>query len=408
MPAYVVDDARAAARMRALGKFLQEEKQKEKTEAVLKALPTPSYVVDEARLTRNLEILRRVEESGACKILLAQKCFSMFRVYPLIGKFLSGTTASGIYEARLGREEMGRENHVFAPAYKAEDMRELVRICDHIIFNSVAQLEKHRGIWQRAGVSVGLRVNPECSTQAAEHAIYDPCAPGSRLGITLANFPERLPEGVEGLHFHTLCEQGADALIETFRAFEAKFGKFFPQLKWLNLGGGHHITRADYDIEALVALLREIREKYRLEVYLEPGEAVALDAGYLVTEVLDSVHNGCEILILDASAACHMPDVLEMPYRPPLRHAYAAGEKAHTYRLASMTCLAGDVIGDYSFEQEIKIGDKLIFEDMAIYSMVKNNTFNGMALPDIVLLKKDGTTELVRRFGYADFKGRLS
>ena len=404
MPAYVVNAEKAEAKLQAL----QERTKLAKQEAVLKALPTPCYVVDEARLIKNLELLRHVQQEAGCHILLAQKCFSMFRLYPLMGEYLAGTTASGIFEARLGHEEMGKENHVFAPAFRTEDMRELVQICDHIVFNSMAQLEKHRELWQNANTSVGIRINPECSTQESEHAIYDPCAVGSRLGVTLANFPEKLPEGVEGLHFHTLCEQNSDDLITTFKAFEAKFGKFFGQLKWLNLGGGHHITRADYDVQALIDLVKYIRSTYGVEVYLEPGEAVALNAGYLVTEVLDIVHNGMEILILDASAACHMPDVLEMPYRPPLRYGYDANEKAHTYRLSSMTCLAGDVIGDYSFEQSINVGDKLIFEDMAIYSMVKNNTFNGMPLPDIVLLKKDGSTELVRRFGYEDFKGRLS
>ena len=404
MPAYVVNAAKAEAKLQAL----QERMRIEKQEAVLKALPTPCYVVDEARLIKNLELLQRVQQEADCHILLAQKCFSMFRLYPLMGEYLAGTTASGIYEARLGHEEMGKENHVFAPAFRDEDMRELVQICDHIVFNSIAQLEKHRSIWQNSKTSVGIRINPECSTQEAEHAIYDPCAVGSRLGVTLANFPQELPEGVEGLHFHTLCEQNSDDLITTFKAFEKKFGHFFRQLKWLNLGGGHHITRADYDVEALIDLVKYIRSTYGVEVYLEPGEAVALNAGYLVTEVLDIVHNGLDILILDASAACHMPDVLEMPYRPPLRYGFEAQEKAHTYRLSSMTCLAGDVIGDYSFEQKINVGDKLIFEDMAIYSMVKNNTFNGMPLPDIVLLKQDGSTELVRRFGYEDFKGRLS
>ena len=404
MPAYVVNAEKAEAKLQAL----QERTKLAKQEAVLKALPTPCYVVDEARLIKNLELLRHVQQESGCHILLAQKCFSMFRLYPLMGEYLAGTTASGIFEARLGHEEMGKENHVFAPAFRTEDMRELVQICDHIVFNSIAQLEKHRELWQNANTSVGIRINPECSTQESEHAIYDPCAVGSRLGVTLANFPEELPAGVEGLHFHTLCEQNSDDLLTTFKAFEAKFGKFFGQLKWLNLGGGHHITRADYDVQALIGLVKYIRSTYGVEVYLEPGEAVALNAGYLVTEVLDIVHNGMDILILDASAACHMPDVLEMPYRPPLRYGYEANEKAHTYRLSSMTCLAGDVIGDYSFEHSVNVGDKLIFEDMAIYSMVKNNTFNGMPLPDIVLLKKDGSTELVRRFGYEDFKGRLS
>ena len=404
MPAYVVNAEKAEAKLQAL----QERTKLAKQEAVLKALPTPCYVVDEARLIKNLELLRHVQQEAGCHILLAQKCFSMFRLYPLMGEYLAGTTASGIFEARLGHEEMGKENHVFAPAFRTEDMRELVQICDHIVFNSIAQLEKHRELWQNANTSVGIRINPECSTQESEHAIYDPCAVGSRLGVTLANFPEELPAGVEGLHFHTLCEQNSDDLLTTFKAFEAKFGKFFGQLKWLNLGGGHHITRADYDVQALIGLVKYIRSTYGVEVYLEPGEAVALNAGYLLTEVLDIVHTGMDILILDASAACHMPDVLEMPYRPPLRYGYEANEKAHTYRLSSMTCLAGDVIGDYSFEHSVNVGDKLIFEDMAIYSMVKNNTFNGMPLPDIVLLKKDGSTELVRRFGYEDFKGRLS
>ena len=404
MPAYVVDKAEGDSRLADLQKNLRTERE----EAALKALPTPCYVVDEARLVRNLQLLQRVQRESGAHILLAQKCFSMFRLYPLIGEYLAGTTASGIYEARLGHEEMGKENHVFAPAFKEQDMQELVQICDHIIFNSFAQLEKHLPVCKQAGVSVGIRVNPECSTQEGEHAIYDPCAYGSRLGVTLANFPDALLPEVEGLHFHTLCEQNADDLLTTWKAFEAKFSSYFAQLKWLNLGGGHHITRSDYDVEALIALVKYIRETYHVEVYLEPGEAVALNAGYLVTEVLDIVHNGLDILILDASAACHMPDVLEMPYRPPLRGGFEADEKKYKYRLSSMTCLAGDVIGDYSFEQEIKVGDKLIFEDMAIYSMVKNNTFNGIPLPDIVLLHKDGSTELVRRFGYEDFKGRLS
>ncbi|MDO4920341.1 MAG: carboxynorspermidine decarboxylase [Phascolarctobacterium sp.] len=371
-------------------------------------LRTPCYVVDEAKLIKNLELLQYVQQETGCRILLAQKCFSMFRLYPLLGKYLAGTTASGIYEARLGHEEMGRENHVFAPAFKDEDMRELAQICDHVIFNSLAQFERHKDVCAAHGVSMGLRVNPECSTQGGEHAIYDPCAYGSRLGVTLANFPEELPEGVDGLHFHTLCEQNSDDLVTTFKAFEKSFGKFLPRLKWLNLGGGHHITRADYDLQALLELLKYIKATYEVEVYLEPGEAVALNAGYLVTEVLDIVHNGLDILILDASAACHMPDVLEMPYRPPLLGGFAAGEKPYTYRLSSMTCLAGDVIGDYSFEKPVQIGDRLIFADMAIYTMVKNNTFNGLPLPDIALLRADGSIEVVRRFGYEDFKGRLS
>ncbi|MEN6417599.1 MAG: carboxynorspermidine decarboxylase [Clostridiaceae bacterium] len=370
-------------------------------------LPTPCFVVSEAALKRNLEILRGVQERTGAKILLAQKAFSMFRVYPLIARYLSGASASGFYEARLAHEEMGGENHVFSPAYTESEMRELTGICDHIVFNSFAQLEAHRPIWQKANVSVGIRVNPECSTQFG-HAVYDPCAPYSRLGVTKRNFRSDLLDGVEGLHFHTLCEQGADALIETFMAFERAFGKLLPRMKWLNLGGGHHITKPGYDIAALEDLIRSIQAKYGVTVYLEPGEAVALNAGELDTTVLDIVENGMHILILDASAACHMPDVLEMPYRPPLKNAGEPGEKAVTCRLAARTCLAGDVIGDYSFDHLPKIGERLTFGDMAIYSMVKTNTFNGMPLPAIALLREDGDCELVKAFGYQDFKGRLS
>ena len=331
----------------------------------------------------------------------------MFDTYPLLRQYLAGTTASGLYEARLGHEKFGGETHVFSPAYRSEEFDEILRYADDIVFNSPAQIRKLGEKAKAAGKSIGLRINPECSTQEG-HAIYDPCAVGSRLGIRREQLPEKLPDEVEGLHFHTLCEQNADDLVTTFRAFEEKFSSYFSHLKWLNLGGGHHITRADYQVDVLIGLVKEIRKKYGLEVYLEPGEAIALNAGYLVTEVMDIVENGMEILILDASAACHMPDVLEMPYRPPLRGGYEAGEKPFTYRLSSMTCLAGDVIGDYSFEQPVKVGDRLVFEDMAIYSMVKNNTFNGIPLPSILLLRENGELETVREFGYEDFKGRLS
>lgn len=374
---------------------------------------TPSYVIDEGKLIENLEILKRVQDEASCKILLAQKAFSNFALYPLIGKYLAGTTASGIYEARLGKEEMGKENHVFSPAYKEADMDELVKICDHIIFNSVPQLMKYKAKCLANGVGIGLRVNPECSTQR-DHAIYDPCAPSSRLGVTAGALEAALAgddtvlDGVSGLHFHTLCEQNSDDLETTLAAFEEKFGTYLHQMKWLNMGGGHHITRADYDVEKLIGLISHIRTKYDVEVYLEPGEAIALNAGYFVTEVLDVVDNGIKTLILDGSAACHMPDVLEMPYRPPLMDSGEWGEKPFEYRLSSYTCLAGDIIGDYSFDHEIKVGDRLIFEDMAIYSMVKNNTFNGIPLPSIYLLKADGTTELIKKFGYEDFKNRLS
>lgn len=376
-------------------------------------LPTPCYVIDEGKLEDNLKILHDVEEKTGAKILLAQKCFSAFYEYPLISKYISGTTASGLYEAKLGYEEMQKENHVFSPAYRQQDMEEILNICDHVIFNSKNQLLKYKDLVDKVNqsgnrkVSIGLRINPECSTQT-DHAIYDPCAPGSRMGIRLSDFDDELADMVDGLHFHTLCEQNSDDLETTLKAVEEKFGKYLNKMKWLNMGGGHHITRDDYDVERLVRLVNHMKETYDLQIYLEPGEAVALNAGYLVTEVLDIVDNEIKTLVLDASASCHMPDVLEMPYRPPLKDSGEAGEKNYIYRLSSNTCLAGDVIGDYSFDQEIKIGDKLYFEDMAIYSMVKNNTFNGIPLPAIAAMDKEGNCRIIKEFGYEDFKGRLS
>lgn len=368
---------------------------------------TPYFVVDERRLLHNLEILKQVAEESGCKILLAQKAFSMFSVYPLLRKYLCGTTASGLYEARLGKEEFGGETHVFSPAYRAEEFDELLQYVDDLVFNSPAQVRKYGILAKNAGKSIGLRVNPECSTQEG-HAIYDPCAPGSRLGTTLEAFEEELVPLLDGIHMHTLCEQNSDDLEKTVEALEDKFGKWLPQMKWLNLGGGHHITRADYDRERLVRIIRRLREKYQLEVYLEPGEAVVLNAGDLVASVMEIVHNNMEIAILDTSAACHMPDVLEMPYRPPVQKSGNPGEKQYTYRFAGPTCLAGDVIGDYSFEKPLTEGSRVVFEDMALYTMVKTNTFNGMALPSIVFRDQEGEEHLVRTFGYEDFKNRLS
>ncbi len=368
---------------------------------------TPYFVVDERRLLHNLEILKQVAEESGCKILLAQKAFSMFSVYPLLRKYLCGTTASGLYEARLGKEEFGGETHVFSPAYRAEEFDELLQYVDDLVFNSPAQVRKYGIRAKNAGKSIGLRVNPECSTQEG-HAIYDPCAPGSRLGTTLEAFEEELVPLLDGIHMHTLCEQNSDDLEKTVEALEDRFGKWLPQMKWLNLGGGHHITRADYDRERLVRIIRRLREKYQLEVYLEPGEAVVLNAGDLVASVMEIVHNNMEIAILDTSAACHMPDVLEMPYRPPVQKSGNPGEKQYTYRFAGPTCLAGDVIGDYSFEKPLTEGSRVVFEDMALYTMVKTNTFNGMALPSIVFRDQEGEEHLVRTFGYEDFKNRLS
>ena len=379
----------------------------------LEELKTPCYIVEEDKLKKNLEVLKYVIDKTGCRILLAQKAFSMYYSYPLIAEYLSGTTASGLYEARLGAEEMGKENHVFSAAYREDEFEEITEICDHIVFNSVNQLRQFEHIAKAKGKSIGIRINPECSTQEG-HAIYDPCAPGSRLGITLSQlqeaeekFGQDLLKNVEGLHFHTLCEQNSDDLKKTLDAVEEKFAPYLKKMKWLNMGGGHHITRADYDVELLTSCIRYMQEKYDVEVYLEPGEAVALNAGTLLTKVLDITENGgIKNVILDTSAACHMPDVLEMPYRPPLRGSGEPGEKAYTYRLGGSTCLAGDVIGDYSFDKELIIGKRLVFEDMAIYSMVKNNTFNGMKLPDIVW-KCEEEYQVIKTFGYEDFKMRL-
>lgn len=368
---------------------------------------TPYFLVDEKRLIQNLELLKKVEEEGPCRILLAQKAFSMFSVYPLIRKYLAGSTASGLYEARLGKEEFGGETHVFSPAYREDEFEELLTYADHLVFNSPSQLRKYSPRARALGKETGLRINPECSTQEG-HAIYDPCAPGSRLGTTLEQFEEELLPLLDGLHFHTLCEQDSDDLETTAEVFEKKFGKYLYQMKWVNFGGGHHITRKDYDVERLLRIARHFHETYGVTVYLEPGEAVVLNAGYLVTSVLETLYNGMDLAILDTSAACHMPDVLEMPYRPPLKNSGEPGEKSYTYRLGGPTCLAGDVIGDYSFDMPLKEGDRLVFEDMALYTMVKTNTFNGMPLPSIALRHVDGSKEVIRSFGYEDFKKRLS
>jgi len=374
---------------------------------ILKSAPTPAYVIDEKKIRENLSILKSVEEKSGAKILLAQKAFSAFSLYPMIAEYVSGTACSGLYEAKLGFENMGKENHVFSAAYREDEMDEIISYCGHIILNSKNQLYKYRDKILSAGKKIGLRINPECSTQEG-HEIYDPCSPKSRLGITLKNFAEIDLTGVSGIHFHTLCEQNSDDLEKTLNAIEEKFGKYLYDMQWINFGGGHHITREDYDIEKLLLCIKRIKEKYNLEVFIEPGEAFALNAGYLVTTVLDITENDMPIAILDTSAACHMPDVLEMPYRPPLYMSGENGEKKYSYRLGSQTCLAGDVIGEYSFDEPLNIGDKLIFMDMAIYSMVKNNTFNGMPLPDIAILRENGKYEIIKRFSYNDFKERLS
>lgn len=370
------------------------------------AVKTPYFLVDEERLVKNLELLKEIQEETGCRILLAQKAFSGFFAYPLMRRYLAGTTASGLCEARLGKEEFGGETHVFSPAYREDEFEELLSYADHFVFNSPAQLRRYAGRAKQAGKSVGLRVNPECSTQEG-HAIYDPCAPGSRLGTVKEQFDEELLPLLDGLHFHTLCEQNSDDLETTAQAFEEKFGRYLGQMKWVNFGGGHHITREDYDVERLKKIIRHFREQYDVEVYLEPGEAVVLNAGFLVSSVLETMKNGMNIAILDTSAACHMPDVLEMPYRPPVLSSGMPGEKEYTYRLAGPTCLAGDVIGDYSFDHPLAEGEQVVFGDMALYTMVKTNTFNGMLLPSIVWKNRDGEEILIKEFGYEDFKGRL-
>ncbi|MDO4494006.1 MAG: carboxynorspermidine decarboxylase [Clostridia bacterium] len=381
-------------------------------EALLGALPTPCYVLDAAKLRQNGEILRGVADRTGAKILLAQKAFSNYDLYPVLAPYLAGTEASGLYEARLGKEEMPQgETHVFCAAYRDDEFEELLRYADHIVFNSPHQLEKFGKRAKEAGKSVGLRINPECSTQEG-HAIYDPCAPGGRLGTTRAQFDARMtPELIallDGLHFHTLCEQDSDDLETTLNTVAERFGDILKGMRWLNFGGGHHITRPGYDIPRLERCIRFAQEQWGVTVYLEPGEACALNAGWLATRVLDVTENGGTAnAILDMSAACHTPDVIEMPYRPPLFHAGEAGEKAHTFRLGGPTCLSGDIIGDYSFDAPLNEGDTLFFGDMAIYTTCKNNTFNGMPLPAICVLGEDDTVETIRTFGYADFKQRL-
>ena len=369
---------------------------------------TPYFVVDEARLKHNLTILQQVAKESGARILLAQKAFSMFACYPLIASYLSGTTASGLYEARLGKEKFGGETHVFAPAYREDEFIELLSYADHLVFNSPDQVARFGPRAKAAGKSIGLRINPECSTQEG-HAIYDPCAPGSRLGTTLSQFDPSQLSLLDGLHFHTLCEQNSDALETTLQAFEEKFGAYLPGLSWLNLGGGHHITRPDYDRDTLIRLVRHLRDTYGVIVYQEPGEAVVYYAGDLISRVLAIVPNGdVQNVILDTSAACHMPDVLEMPYRPPVQNAGEPGEKPYVYRLTGPTCLAGDIIGDYSFDTPLREGDTVTFQDMALYTMVKTNTFNGQRLPDIRFQRENGPCELIRSFSYEDFAMRLS
>jgi carboxynorspermidine decarboxylase len=368
-------------------------------------MKTPAFIVDEDLIRRNCETLALVKERTGCKILLALKGFAMWPLFPLIREYLDGVCASSPWEARLGREEFGKEVHAYAAAHSEADFAELMTLCDEIDFNSFTQMERFRPLPE--GIKFGLRINPECSTQDPAHAIYDPCAPKSRLGIRRRDFEGQNLDGISGLHFHTLCEQNANDLETTLQAVEEQFGDILPQMEWVNFGGGHHITRADYDIDLLCRLISDFKIKYDVQVLLEPGEAVALNAGVLVASVLDIIDNDGAIAILDVSCTCHMPDVLEMPYRPEIEGAGWPNDKAHTYRLAGLSCLAGDVIGDYSFDKPLKIGDRLYFQDMAHYSMVKTTFFNGVQHPAIAI-KRGNEIETIREFNYQDYKNRLS
>jgi carboxynorspermidine decarboxylase len=375
-------------------------------------LETPCFVTDLGALEANLEILADVQQRANCTILLALKGFAQWSTFPLVRKYLAGATSSSVAEARLAREELGGEVHAYAPAYSDGEMAELITLADHIVLNSPAQWRRHRPAIERARLggrhlSCGLRVNHE--HQEVEVALYDPAGPCSRLGTTRTNLEPEDLDGLDGLHFHTLCQVNSDALERALAAFEARFGDFIPQMKWVNFGGGHHITRPDYDRELLVRLLQNFRAKWNVPVYLEPGEAVALGTGILVASVMDTLHNGMDIAILDTSATAHMPDVLEMPYRPVIIGAGEPNEKRHTYRLGGMTCLAGDVIGDYSFDRPLAVGDKLVFLDMAHYTMVKTSNFNGVRMPSIATHDPaTKTITITRRFGYRDYRDRLS
>jgi len=375
-------------------------------------LPSPCFVVDERAIEENLRVLERVQQVSGARILLALKAFSMWSLAPLVARYLPGTCASGAHEARLGREFFGGEVHTYSAAFSEPDLREVLKISNHVVFNSPAQWRRFRPLAESFAkenkqLKFGLRVNPEHSE--GQVPMYDPCAPGSRLGAPRATISTADLEGLTGLHFHTLCEQDLPPLVRTIAVFEEKFGDLLAGMQWVNFGGGHHITRPGYDADELARVLRSFAQRHRVQVYLEPGEAIAYHAGVLVAEVLDIMHNGMPIAILDTSATCHMPDVLEMPYRPSILGAGEPGARPHTYRLGGQSCLAGDVIGDYAFDRPLQIGQRLVFEDMAYYSMVKTTTFNGVRLPSIAIWNSaSGALRVVRDFGYEDFKGRLS
>jgi carboxynorspermidine decarboxylase len=375
-------------------------------------VPSPCYVVDEAAVEANLRLLKRVQEASGAKVLAALKAFSLWTLGPLTARYLSGTCASGLNEARLGHDHYGGELHVYSAAYAEPDLRAILEIADHVVFNSFGQWQRFRPLAEtardrRPGLSFGLRINPEHSEGAVP--LYDPCAPGSRLGIPAARFAGETLDGLSGLHFHTLCEQDFNPLARTLAVVEERFGHLFGQLDWINFGGGHHVTRPGYDVDGLVDCVRDFRARTGLAVYLEPGEALAIRTGVLVAEVLDVLRTDRDQAILDVSATCHMPDTLEMPYRADILGAGKPGERAHTYRLGGPTCLAGDVVGDYSFDAPLAVGQRLLFDDMAHYTMVKTTTFNGTALPAIALWNSEtDALRVIREFGYEAFRDRLS
>ncbi|SDU57368.1 carboxynorspermidine decarboxylase [Desulfobacula phenolica] len=375
-------------------------------------VPSPCFVVDEELLKHNLAILSDLKQQTGCKILLALKCFAMPRVFALLRTVLDGVCASSPHEARLGQEEFGREVHTFAAGYSRDDIIELCHTTDHLVFNSFSQLERFRELVKKTTaslgrtVTLGIRINPEHSEGATP--MYDPCAKGSRLGVKKPQFCEDLLPHIKGLHWHNLCEQDADCLERTVKAVETSFGRYFSDMDYINFGGGHHITKPGYNLRLLEDIILSVKNRWNVEVYLEPGEAVALNTGYLVATVLDIVESDMNIAIMDASVPAHMPDVLEMPYRPHIIGSANPGQKKHTCRIAGASCLAGDVAGEYSFDTPLQVGSKLVFSDMAIYTMVKTNTFNGIRLPAIALFRsQDRQMEIVKTFGYSNFKNRL-
>jgi len=376
---------------------------------ILQTLPSPCWVLEEDLLRKNLKILKNIKEKTGVKILLALKGYALWKSFDIVKEYLDGCCASGLHEALLAKEEFAKEVHTYAPAFKEEEIDQIATISNHLVFNSAKQLElfANRAKKYNPNISLGLRVNPESSVAPVE--LYNPCGIYSRLGVKAVDFKEEFLETIEGLHFHALCEESARSLQKVLEEFEKKFSKYFNNLKWVNFGGGHHITKEGYNQELLISILNNFKEKYpHLQIYLEPGEAVGWQTGPLVATVLDIVHNGIDIAILDTSAEAHMPDTIIMPYRADVRGAKEPNELPYTYRLAGNTCLAGDIMGDYSFKEPLKIGDKIIFEDQMHYTMVKATTFNGIKLPSIALLKADGKVELLREFGYEDFKNRLS